>query len=152
MLEQKSLKVHLTAIEQLEKVQTDEKYEEQLWNDRSTRTVVNMDFARQAAAGIRARQEQTNAATLLGVVMMVPQMQSGDEWEAFAEEQKEPRLAIEAKEVISGLLEKDIQRPVGVVGGLPTELRANLSAETGTQEATSEEGQETETLIRKASA
>lgn len=68
---------------------------ERLWAERNIRDVYALDFVRMDQAAERAASATGQGPAILGVVMMVPQIKSSQEWEVFAAEQDKP-AAIEA--------------------------------------------------------
>lgn len=152
-IERGLLKCQATALEDLKKVQTDEKFDEQKWQDRSTRTVVNLKFAEIAAAGIRAKQMADAGPKVFGVVAVVNRIDDHARWEEMAR-------AIDAgKEVIDvevlandSVHEKDVHRPRRAVGGLPGKLGGGVpeEGEASGKEEEQEQGNQEAGLLAKA--
>ena len=108
------------------------------WSERKNIHVASMELIRLRAAEQRAKQESQNA-TLLGVVMVPARMQDPGEWEQFAA-QKANAIEVKANDRV---LTEIVQRPPGDVGEVPGQLRAGVREENqkGAENGEEEKGQ-----------
>lgn len=127
-IERGLLKCQATALEDLKKVQTDERFDEQKWQDRSTRTVVNLKFAEIAAAGIRAKQMADAGPKVFGVVAVVNRIDDHAKWEEMARAIDAGKQVIDV-EALSGVPEKVVHGSRGAIGGVQEQLRKGVPSQ-----------------------
>jgi hypothetical protein len=147
ILDRFALQCQMRALKHLEKVQTDPNYEDQKWSDRSTRTVVNLDFARMAAANARAKQLADAGPKVFGVVAVVNRIDDHAKWEEMARAVEAGKQVIDVEAIARDSVPKEIVRGGVHVEGLPRQLRQSLPVEA---EATAkEEEQASEEKVSK---
>jgi hypothetical protein len=127
ILDRFALQCQMRALKHLEKVQTDPAYEDQKWSDRSTRTVVNLDFARMAAANARAKQLADAGPRVFGVVAVVNRIDDHAKWEEMARAVEAGKQVIDV-EALSAVPAEIIHGARRTVGEIPDQLGSNLPA------------------------
>ncbi len=137
ILDRFAIQCQMRALKHLEKVQTDPNYEDQKWSDRSTRTVVNLDFARMAAANARAKQLADAGPMVFGVVAVVNRIDDHAKWEEMARAIEAGKQVIDVEAIASGVPQEVFHGARGPVESVQRQLveRVSTQAEATGQEA-----------------